>query len=339
MAGETILIIDDSPTIVRLVQLVLTKAGFHVESANDGDTGIESVRTTQPDLILLDFVMPKMNGYQFCQELQRDPELKSTPIVLISAKGEEVGDRFVKVMGIVDYITKPFSPEALLAVVHHTIQKYRHREHDKYTPPLIHGANELLPIEEETKLTSEALNRARRQLIDHLVTQINQSDSEIDTSQLDEIASQALNDRTLSEIILSVPSPSLHGDLRVFPIAEVLQLLDAQNQAGVLSVSRAKGNVNIYFDKGRISLAIATGISEEYLLGRFIVETERMTQQDFDGFLESRNPGSKLIGTQLVRLGYISEEDLATSLKRQTCELIYEILRWSFGELYISASI
>ncbi|HEX4458644.1 MAG TPA: response regulator, partial [Polyangia bacterium] len=110
MAGETVLVIDDSPTILKVVQLVLTKAGFSVYTAPDGEEGIARARAERPDLILLDFVMPKMNGYQVCRALAESPELKSIPVVLMSAKGDQVGERFVKVMGIVDYITKPFSP-------------------------------------------------------------------------------------------------------------------------------------------------------------------------------------------------------------------------------------
>src|SRR5262245_9327182 len=68
--------------------------------------------------------MPKMNGYQVCRARTEDTGLKDVPVVLMSAKGDQVGERFVKVMGIVDYITKPFSPEALAAVVSHTIEKY-----------------------------------------------------------------------------------------------------------------------------------------------------------------------------------------------------------------------
>src|ERR1700760_2567958 len=124
MAGERVLVIDDSPTITKVVQLVLTKAGYHVLTAPDGEAGLAAVRAERPDVILLDFVMPRMNGYQFCRELNADAKLRDIPVVLMSAKGDQVGERFVKVMGIVDYITKPFSPEAITAVVTHTIAKY-----------------------------------------------------------------------------------------------------------------------------------------------------------------------------------------------------------------------
>src|ERR1041384_8325459 len=128
MAGELVLVIDDSPTITKVVQLVLTKAGYQVQTAADGEQGLSSVRSQRPDLILLDFVMPRMNGYQFCRELTADAKLKDIPFILISPKGNQVGERFVKVMGIVNYITKPFSPEAITAVVGHTVTKYARRD-------------------------------------------------------------------------------------------------------------------------------------------------------------------------------------------------------------------
>lgn len=123
-----VLVIDDSPTILKVVQLVLTKAGFRVVTAEDGEQGILRAKEERPSLILLDFVMPRMNGYQVCRALADDENLKDVPVVLMSAKGDQVGERFVKVMGIVDYITKPFSPEAITAVVQHTIEKYAVRQ-------------------------------------------------------------------------------------------------------------------------------------------------------------------------------------------------------------------
>jgi CheY-like chemotaxis protein len=132
MAGELVLVIDDSPTITKVVQLVLTKAGYQVQTAADGEQGLVSVRSQRPELILLDFVMPRMNGYQFCRELTADAKLRDIPVILMSAKGDQVGERFVKVMGIVDYIT------AVLArsdhgVVQHTIGKYSGPGHDEKT--------------------------------------------------------------------------------------------------------------------------------------------------------------------------------------------------------------
>src|SRR5437762_10812012 len=167
MAGERILVIDDSPTITKVVQLVLTKAGFTVATAPDGEAGLAAVRASRPDLILLDFVMPKMNGYQFCRELNADPKLRDIPVILMSAKGDQVGERFVKVMGIVDYITKPFSPEAITAVVQHTIGKYGGPGVDEEHPSLVTG-EDLAATDDADKSHAKtgALHQLRGQISD-----------------------------------------------------------------------------------------------------------------------------------------------------------------------------
>jgi DNA-binding response OmpR family regulator len=359
MPGETVLVIDDSPTILKVVQLVLTKAGFEVETAADGEAGLDAARGKTPDMILLDFVMPRMNGYQFCREMANDTGLKDIPIVLMSAKGDQVGERFVKVMGIVDYITKPFSPEAITAVVQHSINKYARHGGNGQSEPLIPGATDVAQSDAEAdaqaKAQQQALDEFRGQLSQVVAARIaglfglanaardEDDDGNVptDASAIADAARAALDDDTVLDLLrMAEPAQqsSLRGDLRVIPIAEVLQLLDVQEQSGILSVTRAKGKIEIYFRKGRISLATASGISEEFLLGRFIVDNELMTQQDFEGFLESRSAGSKLIGTQLVKLGYLTEADLQNALRRQTSELIYEVLRWRFGSFRFNST-
>jgi DNA-binding response OmpR family regulator len=382
MAGETVLVIDDSPTILKVVQLVLTKAGFRVETAADGEAGLVAARQTRPDLILLDFVMPRMNGYQVCRSLAADGDLRAVPVVLMSAKGDQVGERFVKVMGIVDYITKPFSPEAITAVVQHTIAKYSQRGIDDGTSPLVGRPPMEEPTDDEKVIAQHAearhrlVERMRERLAERVGERVAGLYSLADAAQRDQAGDRppgladatapsdlvptdaasvtdavrsALDDDFLGELageveqVAAAAAPgaaaatgllaeaSLRGDLRVVPIAEVLQLLDVQKQSGILEVERDDAAVEVSFRAGRVDLATARGVSEEYLLGRFLVEGEVLTRADLDGFLESRMPGSKLIGAQLVKLGYLSEADLKAALARQTRELVYEILRWSFG--------
>jgi CheY-like chemotaxis protein len=358
MAGELVLVIDDSPTIVKVVQLVLTKAGFEVATAGDGEAGLEAARQRAPDLILLDFVMPRMNGYQFCREAAADPELKDVPIVLMSAKGDQVGERFVKVMGIVDYITKPFSPEAITAVVQHTITKYGHDAGDEL--PAATDSDEVadLAADPQAPARAEALRRIRGQIADTVGARVAALFSLADAARDDggdegarvptdaaaiaDATRSALDDETLVAILAdwdpgaAGAAPSLRGDLRVVPLAEVLQLLDVQEQSGVLTVERTVAGqaqtVEIFFRRGRIDQAVDTGLSEDLLLGRFVVDSELMSRADFEHFLASRtHGGGPLLGQQLVKLGYLGETELRQCLTRQTSELVYEILRWRFG--------
>jgi DNA-binding response OmpR family regulator len=382
MAGESVLVIDDSPTILKVVQLVLTKAGFRVETASDGEAGLASAREVHPDLILLDFVMPRMNGYQVCRSLTADTALRGIPVVLMSAKGDQVGERFVKVMGIVDYITKPFSPEAITAVVQHTISKYAGRKLDDGeggARPLVGRTPTEEPTAENTTTEARVIaerDEGRRRMYsrvrDRLAVQVGDRVAGLyalaDAAQRDQAGERlpgqestgasdlvptdpaavadavrsALDDAILDEVAREIEGltggggagseeASLRGDLRVVPIAEVLQLLDVQKQSGVLELEQGDHVVEISFRNGRVDLATARNLTEEYLLGRFLVEGELLTAADLEGFLESRVPGSKMMGAQLVKLGYLSEADLKSALARQSCELVYEALRWRFG--------
>jgi len=376
MAGERVLVIDDSPTITRVVQLVLTKAGYDVHTAPDGEAGLAAVRSDRPDVILLDFVMPKMNGYQFCRELTADPKLRDIPVVLMSAKGDQVGERFVKVMGIVDYITKPFSPDAITAVVQHTVAKYGPLRTADDTPSLVTGEDLAATDEaDRTQARSATLAQLRSSLTEMISGQLaltgapktlDTSDARdtrdtrapTDTSEAalesgaigpDAITGAvraALSDAALLGLLgtidlglLSEASPGLRGDLRVVPLAEVLQLLDVQEQSGVLTVERSGARVEIYFRRGRVDQAIATGVPEEFVLGRFVLDAELMQRAEFEAFLESRASTPKLIGQQLLKLGYLAEADLKTCLTRQSCELIYEILRWRHGRFRFAAGV
>lgn len=118
-----ILVVDDSPTILRLVTTVLVKAGYDVLTASCGEEGIEAARDKRPDLILLDYVMPGMNGYQVCRELADSEELRNVPVVLLSSKGEEPGQRLAEAMHVVGNVAKPFSPETILSVVRTALGK------------------------------------------------------------------------------------------------------------------------------------------------------------------------------------------------------------------------
>ena len=343
MGRELVLVIDDSPTITKVVQLVLTKAGYEVATAVDGEAGLEAVRTRTPDVILLDFVMPRMNGYQFCRELNADPVLKDIPVVLMSAKGDQVGERFVKVMGIVDYITKPFSPEAITAVVSHTIAKYRPGQLEDI-PGLVTG-EDMATAENIEDLANRAstLGKLREALLTALGNG-SEGAATVDAARRafsDDVLARALGTiepNRLVEIAARQPA-ALLGDLRTVPLAEILHLLDAQEQSGVLSVSRGDAQIEIFFRRGRVDQATAAGVPAEFLLGRFVLDKEFMTPNEFETFVAARGGDQKLMGQQLVAMAHLSDSDLRDCLTRQTCELIYEILRWRYGRFRFTASV
>ena len=101
MGSHRVLVVDDSATIRRLVDKTLTRAGYEVLLASDGQEGLELALGKGPDLVLVDFVMPKMNGYQMCQALHAVDNLRRVPVVLMSARAERIADQFLAQTGAV----------------------------------------------------------------------------------------------------------------------------------------------------------------------------------------------------------------------------------------------
>ena len=109
-----ILIVEDEPAIAEVLEYNLKKEGFQVDLESRGDTALNRIRTDLPDLILLDLMLPGLDGLEVCRMIQRDQRTSSIPMVILTAKSEEV-DRIVGLeLGADDYITKPFSPREVV---------------------------------------------------------------------------------------------------------------------------------------------------------------------------------------------------------------------------------
>src|SRR5712691_12412677 len=113
-SGDTVLIIEDERDVVDLLALNLRKAGFTTSTAPDGAAGLEKARSEKPALIILDLMLPKMPGLEVCKILKSDPATQQIPILMLTAKAEEI-DRIVGLeFGADDYVTKPFSPREVV---------------------------------------------------------------------------------------------------------------------------------------------------------------------------------------------------------------------------------
>ncbi|HMS08077.1 MAG TPA: response regulator [Pyrinomonadaceae bacterium] len=117
VSGKTILVVDDSPTIRKLISGKLEKSGHEVFCASDGVEALEMLKALEPDLILLDITMPRMDGYQVCKAIKSAPETKDVPVVMISGKDGFFDKVRGRMAGTSGYITKPFGPETLMKVV------------------------------------------------------------------------------------------------------------------------------------------------------------------------------------------------------------------------------
>jgi DNA-binding response OmpR family regulator len=135
-----ILVVDDEPEAVELVEFNLKQAGYTVVTAADGAEALNKARTTQPSLIVLDLMLPEVDGLEVCKMLRRDPVTAGIPIVMLTAKAAEI-DRILGLeLGADDYITKPFSPRELVL----RVKKLLRRDHSAAEEPNVLSFGDLL---------------------------------------------------------------------------------------------------------------------------------------------------------------------------------------------------
>jgi len=117
MGNKRILVVDDEPQLVELVQLRLEAHHYDVITACDGLEGLEKARTEQPDLIILDIMLPKLNGYEVCTTLKHDARSRHIPVVMFTAKSQAKDEQRAWDCGADAYLRKPFRPEEMLKTI------------------------------------------------------------------------------------------------------------------------------------------------------------------------------------------------------------------------------
>lgn len=111
---KKIIIVDDEPDILKTIEIFLKGEGFNVITAADGITALDKIRRERPDLVILDIMLPKLDGYKVCRMLKFDSKFKTIPVVILTARAQEVDEKKAKEVHADAYITKPFQPDVLL---------------------------------------------------------------------------------------------------------------------------------------------------------------------------------------------------------------------------------
>jgi DNA-binding response OmpR family regulator len=375
-----ILVVDDSPTIRKVVSAVLERHGFAALQAGDGQEALDRLMRAADqarkdggddakiDLVLVDFVMPRMNGFQLCRALRQSEELRGTPVVLMSAKSDRIREHFVQRTGAMDAITKPFDAQALIAVIENAIA--RSEKWWVRGEALAGGIPEDLEAVEMPRATGELDSRRARiaaDMLGRLSTVLSPVLGKLPqtvTGNQPELALQLLEQlswdqvRELGESLRGLDtgagSIGLSGDIGVIPIGAVLQLLQIETKTGVLLVSDGKTEVMISMRAGLIDLVQARGAGKEFRLGRYFVDLGLVTPDDIDRLLRDNTPtprppapdsgvpsrcrsaeeaiaARRLLGDILVDSGKVTRDQLRDGLARQSSELVYEVLRWPRG--------
>ncbi len=117
MAGQKILVVDDSPTQLKLILAPLQSEKYETITAHDGEEGLAKAFAEKPDLVVLDVVMPKMDGFQTCRKMKLADELKHIPVIMLTSKNQKTDEFWGKKQGANEYLTKPFADQDLLDAV------------------------------------------------------------------------------------------------------------------------------------------------------------------------------------------------------------------------------
>jgi two-component system alkaline phosphatase synthesis response regulator PhoP len=139
MAKEHILVVEDEEDILELLRYNLTKEGFRVTGVTSGEEALRSAKTLLPDLVLLDLMLPGVDGLEICRLLKQDNRTQHLPVVMVTAKGEEADIVAGLELGADDYVTKPFSPRVLLARVRSVLRRRTRTVPGDADPVSIHG--------------------------------------------------------------------------------------------------------------------------------------------------------------------------------------------------------
>jgi len=166
MSSELILLVDDEPSITQLARMYLERDGFRIHEAVDGEAALEAITKHKPALIVLDVMLPKLDGFDVCRSLRSNGD--QTPIIMLTARDEDIDKILGLELGADDYLTKPFNPRELVARVKAIL---RRSEAKKTTDekPLHRGELTIDPTSREVRLAARTLD-LRAQKFDLLLT-------------------------------------------------------------------------------------------------------------------------------------------------------------------------
>ncbi len=120
--ARSVLIVDDEPNIVISLEFLVKQAGYEARVARDGDAALAAVADRMPDLILLDVMMPKRDGYEVCQTIRANPAWAAVRIIMLTARGREIDREKGFALGVDDYVTKPFSTREVVELIKHYLE-------------------------------------------------------------------------------------------------------------------------------------------------------------------------------------------------------------------------
>lgn len=320
--NRSILIVDDSPTVRRLVELIMTQEGYIVFSAEDGDQGLKLSEEKTPSLILVDFLMPRMNGYQFCKIIRSKDELRHIPIILITAKGEDVATTFEEKFGVIEYFQKPFEPDELVQKVNEVIGKAEKKE-------TVVAENETSETDSHPgpSFTLETLES----VIDKVVKKYFRNEMQV-------LLKNLIVD-TMKELELSEKQNLLFsGQIKSVTMPDILQFIDTLKLTGKLSVLSPFLYSEIYIENGMIVFATLSKKGYHKFVTDLIMDDGKINKEEISRLLAESKYKKIPIGRILVEKGIITEDELMQYLKRMAEDAFFMMIETDTGNFYFEAT-
>lgn len=157
MAKETVLIVEDERDIMEMIAYNLRREGYQVREATTGESALAAIKAAQPDILLLDLMLPGLDGLEVCRRLKRDAKTEHLPIIMLTAKGDESDVVAGLELGADDYLTKPFSPKVLGARIKAVLRRKRSAAPSEHEPVLL-GELTIHPGKHEVTVDGETVH-------------------------------------------------------------------------------------------------------------------------------------------------------------------------------------
>ncbi len=275
-----VLVVDDSATVRRIVCSILSEEGYSVAGSPDGADALERVQRERFDLVLVDFVMPRLNGFQFAQAVRSVASLRALPLVLMSARADAIAERFMAATGSTAWLAKPFSPGALLSTVREALAVDQPVGAEGPEGPAI-APDERTSVQPVPLVSRRPAGAARAQVEPAmaaarlLLPALQSLGLQVEAEALARSLASQLAGRGSAELISALeeftgPRGGLEGRLEQVSLGEVFQLLALQRQTGVLRIDRggpSARSVSLALRRGRLDGCVGGVLDEDFRLG------------------------------------------------------------------------
>jgi CheY-like chemotaxis protein len=314
--GIKVLLVDDSPTVRRLGELILSQHGYTVYTAEDGEQGLEMCMKIRPAVILVDFIMPNMNGHTFCRKVREDDSFKDVPLILISSKGESVGEAFEKEFGVLYYFSKPFEPDDLIKKLEEVLKDVVVEQ----------------PEPEEQPTGGAVISAgALHEMVDKLLRQYFQKDFPL-------LMRNVMSDMLTEAGVLKKSGVIFSGSLEEVPLPDVINFASNSRLSGRLTIFSPEIFGEVFIEDGQFVFASCStkGAKQPFLTD--IMRKQKLLDADDETISQVVTEARERvmpIGRMLVEKGLVNEDQLMEALRLHAMDAFGTILGAKNGNFFL----